>query len=105
MIAYFIYALIGRTCIFFLQRFPFSKLPGVGRMFRSGGFLHDLFACDLCLGVWVYTILAFFFSINLLEGYFYYPVISELITGSVTSLLVFLIRAGWQSEFGVIEVH
>lgn len=105
MIAYFIYAIVGRICVFFLQKFPFSKLPLLGKLFREGGFLHDLFACDLCLGVWVYTILAFFFSVNFLDGYFYCPVISELITGAVTSLLVFLVRAGWQSEFSVIEVH
>jgi len=104
MIAYFTYALIGNVCIFFLQKFPFEKLPYIGAVWKKGGFLHDLFVCDLCLGVWVYTFLAVFFSINVLETLFYTPVLSQLITGATTSLLAHLVRLGWQTKFSIIEV-
>lgn len=70
----------------------------------DGGFLHDLFACDLCLGVWTFAILSFFFKANLLQSFFYIPVLSEFITGGVTSLVVHLLRIGFQAEYGVIKV-
>lgn len=105
MIFYFLgYGAIGRICIFFLQKFPFSKLPVVGNWFNEGGFLYDLFHCDLCLGVWVFTFLAWAFKLNLLQPIFYMPIISELITGATTSFLVHLIRVGFEAQFSVIEV-
>lgn len=104
MIELFVYCAVGRVCIFLLQKFPFHKLQFIGRWFMEGGFLHDLFQCDLCLGVWVYTILAGLFRFNLLHEFFYFPVISELVTGGVMSFIVHLLRVGFETQFSVIEV-
>lgn len=104
MIGYFIFAIVGKVCIFLLQKFPFSKLWVVGSWFRERGFLHDLYACDLCLGVWVFSVLAGLFRINLLESFFYLPVVSEAITGGITSILVHFIRVGYEAEYAIIEV-
>lgn len=101
----FAYFAIGGICIFFLQKFPFQKLWLIGTWFQKGGFLHELFECDLCLGVWTYWILAFFFKMNFLQGVFYVPVLSELITGGVASFLVHLLKIGFEAKFSVIEVR
>jgi len=105
MIFYFTYCAVGRICIFFLQRFPFQKLWLIGTWFQKGGFLHDLFECDLCLGVWTYWVLAFFFKLNLLQDVFYVPGLSELITGGITAFLVHVFRLGFEAKFSVIEVR
>lgn len=90
--------------IFFLQKFPFYNLPWIGKSFRRG-FLFDMFSCDLCLGVWVYSILAYIMSVNILDGWFgYIPVLSELITGITTSFVVHLLRIGWQAEYSEIRI-
>jgi hypothetical protein len=105
ILEYFFFCAVGRVCIFLLQKFPFHKIKFIGAWFKEGGFLHDLFACDLCLGVWVFTILSFFFQLNLLEAYFYVPVVSEFITGGITSLIVHLILHGFQAQYSIIEVN
>lgn len=57
------------------------------------------FECDLCLGVWVYSILSGLFQIRLLEDvYWYVPLVSELITGCVTSYLVHLLTIGFREK-------
>lgn len=104
MIFYLVYGAIGRICIFFLQKFPFSKLPILGSWFNERGFLYELFQCDLCLGVWVFTFLAWAFKLNLLQPIFYMPFVSELLTGATMSLIVHLIRVGFETQFSVIEV-
>jgi hypothetical protein len=105
MVKFFVLCLIGRLCIFLLQKFPFWKLPVIGKLWKEGGFLHDLFACDLCLGVWVYTVLACFSDVNLTMELFYVPFISEFVTGGIISFLIHLVRVGYQAEFSIIEVH
>lgn len=97
-----VYALIGRICIFLLQKFPFHKLPIVGKYAKEGGFLYDLLACDLCLGVWVYVFFSAIFRLNLLDSYI--PVMSELVTGGTISFIVWLAVRGYQSQFSIIEV-
>lgn len=100
MLEFIVYASIGRLIIFLLQRFPFSKIPPITPLFRDGKFLHDLFDCDLCLGFWVYTILAYIMQIDVLKGWFsYYPIINEIITGAVTTFIVHLVTIGWQTEY------
>ena len=92
---YLLYTLVGRLFIYLLQKSPYHRLI-------KWGFLQRLFECDLCLGVWVYTILAFLINVNLFS--FYVQFLSELIIGSGTSLIVHLIRIGWQEKFGTIVI-
>jgi hypothetical protein len=88
--------------MFFLQKFPFSKVGIIGKFFREGEFFGDLVKCPLCLGVWVYTVLSALSGIvvlNMLVG------VDQIVTGMVSSLVMHLICVGWQTEFAVIEVN
>lgn len=100
ILSYIVYASIGRLIIWLLQKFPFQKVLLIGKLFEDGKFLHDLFSCDLCLGFWVYTVLAYIMQIDILEGWFMpTPIVDEIFTGIITTSIVHLIRIGWQSEY------
>jgi hypothetical protein len=86
-----------------LQRFPFQKIPLLSRLFEEGKFLQELFSCDLCLGVWVYTVLAFFFKANIYDV-FYFPVISELLTGITTSFIMHVFSVGWKDLYSTTVI-
>jgi hypothetical protein len=79
----------------FLRKFP----PAVA-IAKAVKFDID---CNLCLGFWVYTIMAGFLCVNILDV-FYIPFASEIITGSVTSWVMHLLTIGWHTEYGVLEV-
>jgi len=100
-----VYALVGKLLIFIFQKFPKSKIPLIGRLFLEGKFLEELFSCDLCLGVWVYTGLSFIFSVNILGEYFYVPILSEFITGMIVSFVMHLISAGWETRYQNIVIE
>jgi hypothetical protein len=72
--------------------------------FAEEKFLHELFSCDLCLGVWVYTVLAFFFKVNIYDV-FYLPVLSELLTGITTSFIMHVFSAGWKTLYNVTVIQ
>ena len=97
MTDFLVYALVGKLIIYITQIFPFP--------FREGRFLYKLWKCDLCLGVWIYAFLAYAFGINLLQDWFYIPVINEIIMGMATSFLVQLISLGWNEKFTVLSVE
>lgn len=68
-------------------------------------YLWELFACDLCFGFWVYSLLAMFLRIVLLEDvYLYVPLVSELITGAIVTFGMHLISIGWRERFSVTIV-
>jgi hypothetical protein len=99
MVTFTIFGLVGKIIIFLLQKFPKHSLPIIKKLFREGRFLDDLFSCGLCLGFWVYSGLAFLFDVNVIGEMFYVPILSEFITGAVMTFIVYLISAGWNSEF------
>ena len=87
-----IFALVGKLLIFLLQKFPKQSLPIIGKLFRDGSLLDNLFSCDLCLGVWVFWGLAFIIDVNVIGDLFVYvPILSEFITGAVVSFIMHLI--------------
>ena len=98
MIDYFIFALVGRILLYFIQEFPLTSF-----LSKKWEFLRKLFSCDLCLGVWVYFFIAFPFKINLFDWYF--VGLSELIVAAVTSFLVHLAKLGWDSKFREIRIE
>ena len=102
IVDFLVFLAIGRVAIYFLQKFPFSKLGFIGKLFREGEFFGELFRCDICLGFWVYTLLSAVTGIVIAD---IMVVISQVITGMVASLIVHLIRVGWQTEFAIIEVN
>lgn len=98
MVKYIIFAGFGRLLVYFAQQFP--------KPAWWGKFLTDLFSCDLCLGVWAYTILAVIFRVDILQGTFpYIPGLSELITGTFVSLIMHLIRVGWEDKFRIYYIE
>jgi hypothetical protein len=92
------YAVIGKLFIYTLQKFPLIRNI-------KNQFFRDLFDCDFCLGVWIFSILAGLFQFVLFKHLFYFPVVSEIATGVFTSFLVHLISIGWINKFGVIVVE
>lgn len=103
MIEYFVFAAIGRLIIFLLQKFPFQKLPWIGNWWKEGHFLEELFSCDLCLGVWVYSILSVIYRYNIVP-YFYIPVFSWVVTGMMTSFIVHVFTNGWKALYNVTVI-
>ena len=94
-------AIVGRVLIFIAQQFPLPE------KIEKIKFISKLHECDLCLGVWVFTFLAWMMKVDLLSllGFpKYVPFVSELVTGSVTSFTVHLLRLGWNSRFDIIEL-
>ena len=92
------YLLIGKIAIFFLQNFPFSKLPIIGSIFRRETIVH-LFGCDLCLGAWVYMALAIMYRINVLCDIITIPILSEIFTGLLASFVMHIFTLGWKTKF------
>lgn len=101
---YIIYGGLGKLLVFILQKFPFTKLPLIGKLFE-GEFLKNLFSCDLCLGVWVYWILAILLRVNILDTFEYIPVFSEFCTAVFMSFVVWLISEGWNTKFRIVHIE
>jgi len=82
------------------MQFP---LPQFLQKRKTIDYLHK---CDLCSGTWIYFILAYFMQMDLLSalGFWYVPVICELVTGGVISFLVHIFVLGWREKFSVIIV-
>ena len=98
-IGFLVYVAIGKLLVFIGQKFLLDNL------FQTPQFLKRLFSCDLCLGVWVYTLLSGILRVFLFtDVYGYVPLLSELITGCSISFLVHLLSLGWKSKFEVVIV-
>jgi amino acid transporter len=97
MTTFVVYALVGKIIIFLLQKFPKHKLPIIGKLFREGKFLEELFSCSLCLGFWIYSGLAYILDVNLIGGFF--------ITGAVTTFAVWVFSEGWHSLFSEYKLE
>ena len=87
-VEFLVFAIAGRLLIYLIQKWG-----------KDLNLLVKLTGCDLCVGVWVYAILSGLFQIRLLEDvYWYVPVVSEIITGCVTSYLVHLVTIGFREK-------
>lgn len=97
-IAFIVYVAIGKLAIFFGQKFPYFA----NSRFE---FIRRLFECDLCLGFWVYFLLSTFLQVRLFEDvYLYVPLVSEIITGCVTSFGMHLVSIGWREKFSTVII-
>ena len=103
VVDYLIYAAIGKLIIYIVQTFPLDTVLVIGKLFREDRLFGKLWLCDLCLGVWVYFALALMFEVNVLPMYF--PYVTEMIMGMMTSLLVHLISLGWSAKFKEIIIE
>jgi hypothetical protein len=94
-----VYVLIGKLSIYLIQKFPLTDY--LSSKWKP---LEQLFSCDLCLGVWVYWFYSHLFRLNFMQEWFYIPVLCELLTGAITSFVIFIFSLGWKDAFGVFEV-
>jgi hypothetical protein len=95
MLSWIIFAILGKLLIFFWMKFPLSQ------HLENTRFIGGLHECGLCSGFWVFTALSVLLRIDLLTlwfGFFYIPVVSEVITGAVTSYIVHLISLGFAEQ-------
>lgn len=96
---FLVYVAVGRLLIWVGQTFFAETFKVKSRV------LHKLVSCDLCLGVWVYTVLAYFFKITILKDLFFYtPLLSELYTGVAVSFAMHLIVMGWREKFDTVVI-
>lgn len=67
---------------------------------------EQLHECDLCSGVWIYSILALFMGMDLLKVllFTHVPLVSEVVTGIVVSWLVHIFTLGWKSKYDIVVV-
>ena len=107
MLELLVFLLVGRLTIYLLQKFPFQKVKLIGKYWKEGKLLAELFACDLCLGVWVFACLSFIFGIDFVKEIFgtYLVVFNQFMTGAIASFLVHLVRIGWTTKFGIVMLE
>ena len=97
--------LIGKVCIYTIQRFVgTNELVEKIKIIWLYRFVYNLVSCNFCLGTWVYFIIACSFRVALFKSVFYFPVVSELMTGATISFAVFLFGLGWNELFSTIVI-
>lgn len=89
---FLVFALVGKLLMFLWNKSPYSKWIA-----KRSKFFEELFACGLCLGTWTYFLLDFLFQINLLE--IGPPVIIEFLDACITTFIVYVFSAGWNTLF------
>lgn len=91
------YLAIGRLLTWLLQ--IAGLLKPVWNLHRL---LTELSQCDLCLGWWIYLILAVFLPER---PFGYFPHWIEIVSlASISTLMAHLLRLGWQSKFGTVVI-
>jgi len=94
-------AVVGRIFIFLWMEFP---LPyWIDRV----KFIHDAHNCDLCSGVYLYSLLCIIYNVDVLQmlGLPGIPIIGWLVTGGVLSFIVHLISVGFYSKFMSVVIE
>jgi hypothetical protein len=98
--------LTGKVCIYTIQKFVVTnELVKQIKIQWLYQFVYKLVACNFCLGIWVYFVITCVFRVALFKSEFYCPVISELATGAMVSLVVHLFSIGFQDFFGTLVVN
>jgi hypothetical protein len=68
-------------------------------------FFHDVHACDLCSGVYIYTILAWMMKVDILQMLgFDYTNTGWLVTGGAISFFVHLLVIGIREKFLTVVI-
>ena len=92
------FGVLGRLVVWTLQ------VNGlIAPIFNLHPKLQEMRQCDFCLGFWVFSLLAWAFTRNLLDP-IYVPILSESLTGLVASFVAHLARIGWESKFAVVNL-
>ena len=95
-LSFLIYLLVGKLLLFFGNKFAEDN--------NLDGYIGRLLTCGLCGGFILYSVLSVLLGEILLREQFYVPILSQVVTGGLSSLLVHLVSLGWQAQFEVIEI-
>ena len=100
MLQWLTFAALGKLLIYLFQMFP---LPEKKESYLSEA-LHKLHECDLCSGVWIYSIVALIFGIDIIQSEFGHTVrfAGEILTGAITSYVVHIFSIGYKTKYEVI---
>lgn len=90
---------LGKLALYTIDKFPLTI-----KIKNRSQFLNELFSCDFCLGVWVYSVL-FFLTGTWFENVSFIPILSPLLIGTFASFLMHLISLGWRTKFEVIIIE
>lgn len=91
------FLVIGRLMMFLARKSPYFVTV-------KWDFLKKLFACDLCLGVWAYSLLAIAFRVSIPMSIGYVPFLSEFITGCIAAFFMYIFMAGINTLFREIHI-
>jgi hypothetical protein len=96
-----IYLAAGKLLTWLLQ------INGLMRpVWGSHPLLRELRECDLCLGFWVYLLLAVFLPRTRLSNLIGFPVwVWVIVLAALSSFIAHLLRIGWQTKFGVTVIE
>lgn len=89
---------VGKLIIWLAQTSGFTRW-----FWKLHPWLTELGECDLCVGVWVMSFLAWFGSVNFMAPH-YFPVVSEFMTGALAAFGLHLMTLGWRTQYQVIEM-
>lgn len=100
LLVWIFYILIGKVTIHIWMQFHLPKFLNKLEWFNK---LHQ---CDLCSGVWIYTILSLFMGVDLLQvaGFGSIPVVGSVVTGIVVSWAVHLFSLGWKAKYEITVI-
>lgn len=100
LLIWLFYLVVGKIIIHIWLQF---HLP---RFLKKSEWIGKLHECDLCSGVWVYSILSFFMGVGLLgaTGFGEMPLLDSAVTGIVVSWLVHIFTLGWRAKYEVTVI-
>jgi hypothetical protein len=104
---YFGYLAIGKLLIWLIQMFlPLHWFIASQKNIYFREYLEKLFGCDLCLGVWVYFVLALIFNLNIffLDYNIVVKIITMFLTSIISAFIMHLITLGWNDKFRIMEI-
>jgi hypothetical protein len=94
---YLLFLLSGRLLIFFGNKFIKDN--------TKNKFINNLLSCNLCSGFWIYSLLSWATGYYVFTDWIsYVPAVSEIIAGSFSAYLVYLVENGWRALHEVIVV-
>ena len=93
---YLLFLVVGRLLVFLGMKFAGDiKI----------NFLNKLFSCSLCTGVWAYSIMSWLTGYYVFEDWAYIPVFSEIVTGALSSVLIYYLEMGWRAVHETLIVR
>lgn len=97
-VSFLLYLFVGKVLLFFAMKF--AEGNGI-----TTGYIGRLLSCDLCGGFVIYGLLSLLMGEILFRDYYFVPIVSQIITGGISSLMVALIHSGYKSRFEVLVIE